>query len=293
MLCLKPYKEGVQEYGCGQCLPCRLNRKRLWTARLLLEQRVHDLSWFVTLTYTDEFLPSNGSVCPRELQLFLKRLRERIPERVRYYGVGEYGDVTSRPHYHLALFGLGDHGHVNPGDADVYGLEPCACPTCDAWGKGGVVFGDLTPQSAAYIVSYVTKRLTRRGDERLGGRHPEFARMSLRPGIGAPAVPVLEQALTTDVGAKSLLDTGDVPSAVRHEAKLWPLGRYLRRKLREEIGMDSGEPAALGERRARELQAVLREQGQRALREEKRVQVGRRSAVLDSISRTKKGVGAL
>lgn len=53
---------------------------------------------------------------PRDLQLFLKRLRKKIhvfcltnglnrdEERLRYYAVGEYGPAHFRPHYHLLLF---------------------------------------------------------------------------------------------------------------------------------------------------------------------------------------------
>lgn len=51
-----------------------------------------------------------GSSCipylaKRDLQLFMKRLRKRIPyEKIRYYAVGEYGPVHFRPHYHLLLW---------------------------------------------------------------------------------------------------------------------------------------------------------------------------------------------
>lgn len=40
----------------------------------------------------------------RDLQLFLKRLRKRLNEKIRYYAVGEYGPVHFRPHYHLLLW---------------------------------------------------------------------------------------------------------------------------------------------------------------------------------------------
>lgn len=40
--------------SCGQCLPCRVKYRRLWTHRCLLEQRMHSDSSFLTLTYSDE-----------------------------------------------------------------------------------------------------------------------------------------------------------------------------------------------------------------------------------------------
>jgi len=208
MLCKRPFRQGLAEYGCGQCIPCRLNRRRTWTARLLLEQRSHSVSSFVTLTYSDEFLPFGGTLSPRDLQLFLKRLRKRLaPEKVRYFACGEYGDVTNRPHYHLALFGCAD--------AVVIG---------DAWECGGVHVGELNEQSAAYVVSYTVKRMTAKEDERLGGRHPEFARMSLRPGIGAHAVPSLCDSLVTESGSVGLLALGDVPTVLKEGGKNYPIG---------------------------------------------------------------------
>ncbi|MCE3047900.1 hypothetical protein LW137_00305 [Helicobacter sp. faydin-H23] len=66
-------------------------------------------SIFVTLTYSNEFLPSPPSVSKRELQLFLKRLRKALGDKkIRYYACGEYGDTFLRPHYHLIIFGMGN-----------------------------------------------------------------------------------------------------------------------------------------------------------------------------------------
>lgn len=40
----------------------------------------------------------------RDIQLFIKRLRKRTNEKIRYFAVGEYGPVHFRPHYHLLLW---------------------------------------------------------------------------------------------------------------------------------------------------------------------------------------------
>lgn len=244
MLCKKPFVKGITPYPCGQCTPCRLNRRRLWTHRLLLESQLHEFSSFWTLTYSDEHYPANGSLDPKAVQLWLKRLRALLgPARpIRYYVVGEYGDQTQRAHYHGALFGLA-------AIEDEIVIR--------AWGKGFCYSGELNSKTAAYIAGYVTKKMTKPDDPRLNGRHPEFARMSLRPGIGAHAMPVVADALNDKYGARFIAETGDVPLALAHGRSQLPLGRYLRRKLREEMGFTHiGGQAKPEEQRQAEMQAL-------------------------------------
>lgn len=89
----------------------------------------------------------------------------------------------------------------------------------------------MTEHSVKYVAGYVQKKLTRRDDPRLEGRPPEFALMSLRPGIGALAV--------SDIASTALFcDAVDVPAVLRTNGKIQPLGRYLRKKLREETGIE-------------------------------------------------------
>lgn len=82
--------------------------------------------------------------------------------------------------------------------------------------------------------------MTSPDDSRLNGRHPEFARMSLRPGIGADAMAILAAQLHSDSGLDALVNTGDVPRSLKIGRKSIPIGRYLRQKLREEMGMPDG-----------------------------------------------------
>lgn len=283
-MCSKPYREGVMEYGCGQCLPCRINRRRLWTGRLMLEAHLHEVSAFVTLTYDEDHVPSQ--LVPRDMQLFLKKLRKRIaPQKVRFYGVGEYGDISFRPHYHLVVFGLG-------GLVVGRHSKECKCVVCESWGVGLCHVGEVTPESVAYTVQYVTKRMTSVTDKRLGGRHPEFARMSLRPGgLGKGALSAILDVVTTKAGACHVGNTGDLPGRVRSGGKLWPLGRYLRRKLEEDYGVDDVRRVERNARTAVELQSNLALKGARDLHEQKRLQHARRAKVLDQIARSKKGIG--
>lgn len=245
MLCKSPYMYGSMPCPCGQCMPCRINRRKLWAHRMLLETLKHDRSSFLTLTYSDDHLPRSGSLVPRDTQLWIKRFRKAIaPIPLRYYLVGEYGDETSRPHYHAALFGVG------PEFESIVNLT---------WGKGHVMLGTLTAHSANYIAGYVTKKMTSKDDPRLNGRHPEFARMSNRPGIGATAMSDVADALFSQYGSDLFTESGDVPRSLRHGGKLMPLGRYLRRKLRDEIGMDQASEDAIKQRYALELQAVFKD----------------------------------
>jgi len=191
---------------------------------MMLEAIVHEFASFVTLTYNKESVPSDGSLNPRHLQLFLKRLRYELePRKIRYFGVGEYGDDTFRPHYHLAVFNLDPLAGEVVKKSWPYGFSDC---------------GPLTIQSAAYVAGYVTKKMTGKDDERLKGRYPEFARMSLRPGIGANAISDVADALQNRHGWDSIGITGDVPSVLRHGSRTMPLGRYLRRKLREAMNFE-------------------------------------------------------
>lgn len=231
---------------CGRCMACRINKKRLWTHRMILESYCHASSLFVTLTYNDENLPPDLSVHPKHVQLFLKRLRKAIsPTKIRYFAVGEYGDKSWRPHYHLAIFGIGlEHEKT---------IQDC-------WKFGFTMCGDLNPKSAGYIAGYVTKKMTANDDERLLRDdgvylHPEFIRMSLKPGLGFPALEKILDVMKSSIGDK--LPDGDVPKALRHGNQIFPLGRYLRKKLREMYNFSDDYVEFLKAKTKKEMQALL------------------------------------
>lgn len=260
MLCKNPYSDGGGHlFPCGQCLPCRINKRRMWTHRIMLESLLHSHSSFVTLTYSDDVVPVVGdnkypTLRPKDLQDWLKRFRKAIePGKVRYYGVGEYGDRTHRPHYHLALFGFQTclHGRSR------YRYRKSCCVQCDTvretWGLGQVDLGDLTVDSAQYIAGYVTKKMTAKDDSRLNGRAPEFARMSLRPGIGAD---FMHEVASSVLEFNLDQSQGDVPSSLRHGSRNMPLGRYLRRRLRKLVGRDESAPQSTLDEVAEELRPL-------------------------------------
>ena len=87
----------------------------------MLEATQHAESTFVTLTYSEQSLPKLplvGGLLPtlqrKDVVGFLKRLRTNVsPVKFRFFGCGEYGEQTERPHYHLLLFGLPTFAQVS------------------------------------------------------------------------------------------------------------------------------------------------------------------------------------
>lgn len=221
---------------CRQCLTCRINARRVWQSRLMLESYSHEASCFVTLTYTpeeEEKLESH-SLNPRHAQLWLKKLRKALsPSKIRHFTVGEYGDDSLRPHFHSAVFGMrtciyGRSRYFRQGK-----LESSCCPPCDlvrtSWGRGGVHLDELNPTSAGYICGYVTKKYTARNNPALKGRTPEFARMSNRPGIGAIGLDKVAAKLLSQQSVRASIQIrGAVPSVWRTPANgIMPFGKYL------------------------------------------------------------------
>lgn len=216
---------------CGQCMPCRINKKRMVTGRILLENQYSAKpSTFLTLTYDDDNLPDRGSLIPADVMGFINRLRQRKEIRQdgnpRYFAVGEYGDHSWRPHYHLALFG------VPPEHEDVFQ---------SVWSRGFSYVGEITRQSAGYIAGYTTKKMTTYQDPRLIdlGLVPEFTRMSKFPPLGAGGFKNILDNLMTRVGSIAIQEHGDVPSSYRFDGKTYPIDPFWKAWLREQIGIES------------------------------------------------------
>jgi len=175
------------ELPCGQCIGCRLERSRQWAVRCVHEASCYEDNCFITLTYSDEFVPVGGSLVYRDFQLFMKRLRKYFKRsRFRFYMCGEYGELNERPHFHAWLFGFDFVDkvlHCRSGS----GCDVFRSATLDRiWGQGFCSIGRVTFESAAYVARYVVKKIT--GDPAVAhyaGREPEFCHMSLKPGIGS------------------------------------------------------------------------------------------------------------
>ena len=242
-LCSKPYITlSGQPTPCGQCQGCLVNRKQLWTHRIILESLGHEKNCFVTLTYMDEHLPLNGEGTPTlvkdHLSGFIKKLRTKLPQKLRYYAVGEYGTSGARginPHYHLCLF--------NVGEEDGWAIQD-SWRTNEGRGKQGEELGfsytgSLTPKSAAYVAGYVQKK-TKYNKDMYDELQilPEYSTMSNRPGIGAGAIDKIAETISEH---NAFTPTGDVPVSLYHGSRKLPLGQYMREKLRWKLDLDRTE----------------------------------------------------
>ena len=133
---------------CGRCPQCKIRRVNDWVFRLLQEDKISESAIFLTLTYDPTEIKRSRNnfptLCKRDFQLFMKRLRKRLPEsRIKYYAVGEYGTQTRRPHYHAILFNCDDYDTIS-----------------ESWKLGHIHIGNVTSDSIAYTLKYIDKEST-------------------------------------------------------------------------------------------------------------------------------------
>lgn len=181
---------------CNNCMGCRLERARQWAVRMRHESKLYDYNCFITLTYDNENVPEDFSLKLHHWQLFMKRLRKSLPQKIRFFACGEYGDENLRPHYHAIIFNHDFH------DKKIYSYNKQNQPIfisqnlLDIWQMGHVTTQDVTFKSCSYVARYVTKKQNGASapdhysrvspvDGKLYNVKPEFAVMSRRPGIGA------------------------------------------------------------------------------------------------------------
>lgn len=202
---------GYVEVPCGKCVACKLEYSRTWANRCYLESLCHPVNWFITLTYRDDQLKFGykgfATLEKDALSDFIRKLRDHFGHQVkiRFFGCGEYGSKTMRPHYHLIVFGapisdltidIPDYSKAplkdgrypifrrknSNGDYVFYSQT-----VYDCWKKGKIEIEECSWNTAAYVSRYVMKKqngLDKGIYDRLG-LVPEYLRMSNRPGIGA------------------------------------------------------------------------------------------------------------
>lgn len=233
MLCGYPVSVNGTQVACGRCMNCRINKKREWVGKIILEQREYKSpSSFLTLSYNEENYPKDASLKKSHIQTFVKRLRAGPMGKLRYFAVGEYGTEKGRAHYHMILFGQ---------PAQMY--EEVVQRTWHDGSEDRKIMGftkidELTPGRAAYIAKYNTKKMTSPDDERLDGRTPEFMLCSKFPPLGAAGIERILTMLYSRAGAAALAKLGDVPKTFRAYGKQWPISKYWVQHMRDELGID-------------------------------------------------------
>jgi len=182
---------------CGQCIGCRLERSRQWAMRCMHEAQLHQHNCFITLTYDDTHLPSDGSLHYKDFQLFIKRLRKKFGfNRIRYYMAGEYGENFGRPHFHACIFGHDFYDKKLWKRTSTGSMLYRSQDLETLWPFGYSSIGDVNFESAAYVARYIMKKQTGKNAEHhysycdletgeIINKKPEFNKMSLKPGIGA------------------------------------------------------------------------------------------------------------
>lgn len=151
------------------------------------EAQMHAGSSFVTLTYSDEHF--HPSLNYSQFQLFMKRLR-RSKGACRFFMCGEYGSINFRPHFHALLFGV-QFGGLQECGKNIYRSAELE----RLWPYGFSSIGSVSYESAHYVATYSLKKVFgSRADsyytrvDPATGEYlrvvPEFARMSLKPGVG-------------------------------------------------------------------------------------------------------------
>lgn len=188
---------------CGQCIGCKMETAQDWAVRCLLETKLWDENYFVTLTYDEEHVPLHPvPVCINketgeagfqktlhkpDFTKFMKDLRRHHEyhfnhQGIRFYMCGEYGSQTHRPHYHRLLFNMPLNDlkpyFINKNHQQVYTSEYLQ----KIWGKGIVSVGEITYESRAYTARYILKK--QHINDLKPGQMQEFTNMSRMPGIG-------------------------------------------------------------------------------------------------------------
>jgi len=155
---------------CYKCTGCRSDQARDWVVRNYHESKQHLQMSFITLTYDDENLTALNRP---HVSAFIKALRKSLPQQIRYFGCGELGESSHRPHYHAIIYGADFLEKSTPFNkkAGTYINDSLQ----KLWSHGFLVIGAVSPHTIKYVCGYTQKKL---------GQPSTFNFMSRNPGIG-------------------------------------------------------------------------------------------------------------
>ena len=231
MPCLSPLTITVRPRGssgksffsvpCRQCMCCRL--KKVQSLRMMSDLYLYDRymhgqgASFVTLTYSDSFLPVNdaGIITLRKLDLqrFNKRFRINLVRNnlnipYKFIACGEYGGKLSRPHYHIIMLGITkaiadefvplSWNHIQNGISDIGSLA-----------RGGL----------NYVLKYCTKTSLGKDAKKLYDDN----------GVERPFI-CHSKSLELEYFERNLEEIENNNFSLRHKGKLVSLPNYYRKK---------------------------------------------------------------
>lgn len=209
------------EVPCGRCPQCRKAYSDRWAFRINCEASEYDPGsvWFFTLTYDDAHLPKDRKPSKKDLSKFMRALRKYMaPTPLRFFGCGEFGEKTDRPHIHVLIFGW-DFGKWT--NKIKYDGSQWTFPMIESlWKKGFCPGSQVFDNGAAgaYVAKYLVKESDRSG---------VWISSSLKPGIGLRTIEKMVQGL--EPGEKPLLMSGDgkgnvlksgIPKALRQRLNI-------------------------------------------------------------------------
>lgn len=196
---------------CGKCNACLKVKRETWSHRLHVELKAAESAAFLTFTYAPEHLvfdieKRTPALEKTHVQRLIMRIRnterrKHKREAIRYYGVGEYGGDTMRPHYHLLLFNF---------HQDTLGT------IADIWGKGHVDIGKVEPASIAYVTGYIINE-----EGKLDEQVRQFPFTHMSKGIG-------KQFLTP---ARIKHHKQHLKLYAESQGNKFPLARYYKQKI--------------------------------------------------------------
>ncbi len=222
-MCITPHtlkKHATHNYStwgsnivpCGKCHLCTRRRLNEWAFRLHQEIKNSSSASFITLTYDEYELPLSQNGLPtlvkKDFQNFIKRLRKRTHNKIKYYAIGEYGTDFQRPHYHAIMYNLPRNW-----------LEQTNHILSTTWNNGFVHKGSAEMASIKYCLKYMEKG-RRLPTTELDDYNPEFTLMSQRLGANYLTPQMVKYHLTNFASYVTL------PGGIKA-----PLPRYFRQKI--------------------------------------------------------------
>lgn len=215
---LKKYQGGMHYKAtiipCGKCIGCRLDYSKEWANRTYLESTLYpNKNWFITLTYSEEYLKFNeeytdkrgitwvieenehATLVPEDLKRFINTFRQIMLRNhgikgIRFLACGEYGEQNYRPHYHIILLNcpLPAESFYSPRikKGNTYFQNKIIER---AWTKGISNICEANWNTMSYTARYITKKINGELENDVywaNGIEKEFFRVSRDPGIGKP-----------------------------------------------------------------------------------------------------------